>query len=190
MTDASASSASSSLSSLSPSRQGKTLVLALGNDLLGDDGVGLLAARRVRGALEEAAAGGSENGGSECVDIVESGEAGLALLEMMEGYRNAILLDAIVTGAHPPGTIIEFGVEDFARVLAPSPHYAGLPEVLALARRLDVDFPEDIRVLAMEVENPYEFQETLTEAVGRALPGYVEAILGNLQEWKAESAHA
>ncbi len=146
-------------------RKAHTLVLALGNDLLGDDGVGLEAARRIAGQVE----------GS--VDVVESGEAGLALLELLEGYERALLIDSIVTGRYPPGTVLEFCPEHFRQVIAPSPHYAGLPEVLEMARRLNLVFPQDIRILAMEVQNPYEFrigfsepvQEALTQLVQRAL---------------------
>jgi hydrogenase maturation protease len=58
-------------------RSARILVLALGNDLLGDDGVGLEAARQIAGQVD----------GS--VDVVETGEAGLALLELMEGYERA-----------------------------------------------------------------------------------------------------
>lgn len=102
-------------------RSGRILVLALGNDLLGDDGVGLEAARQIAGQVD----------GS--VDVVETGEAGLALLELMEGYERALLIDSVVTGRYPPGTVIEFSPEDFRKVVAPSPHYAGLPEVMEMA---------------------------------------------------------
>lgn len=60
-------------------RSARILVLALGNDLLGDDGVGLEAARQIAGQVD----------GS--VDVVETGEAGLALLELMEGDRKSVV---------------------------------------------------------------------------------------------------
>ena len=152
-------------------RECPILLLALGNDLLGDDGVGLLAARAVREEF------------SGQVDVVESGEAGLALVEMLEGYEKAILLDAIVTGKYPPGEVIEFKPEDFSKVIAPSPHYAGLPEVLEMARRLQIDFPSELKILALEVENPYEFNTELTVDVAAALPDYIKRIQETLCQW-------
>ncbi|MGC8782913.1 MAG: hydrogenase maturation protease [Armatimonadota bacterium] len=146
-------------------RKARTLVLALGNDLLGDDGVGLEAARQIAGQVD----------GS--VDVVESREAGLALLELLEGYERALLIDSIVTGRYPPGTVLEFSSNDFRRVIAPSPHYAGLPEVLEMARRLNLVFPQDIRILAMEVQNPYEFRIGFSEPVQEALPRLVQRAL-------------
>jgi len=139
----------------------RVVVLAMGNDILGDDAVGLLAARALRPAFEGQ------------VTFIETGEAGLALVELLEGCDAALLLDACASGRAEIGSVIEYGPQDFAHVVAPSPHYAGLPEVLDLARRLDLDFPSDIRILALEVEDPFTVREGLTPAVADALPHYV-----------------
>jgi hydrogenase maturation protease len=157
-------------------RKARTLVLALGNDLLGDDGVGLEAARQIAGQVD----------GS--VDVQQTGEAGLALLELLEGYERALLIDSIVTGRYPPGTVIEFSPEHFRRVIAPSPHYAGLPEVLEMAHRLNLEFPRHIRILAIEVQNPYEFHIGFSEPVQEALPRLVQHALRILHQWQQTPA--
>jgi hydrogenase maturation protease len=149
----------------------RTAVLALGNDILGDDGVGLLAARALRREIDEE------------VDIIESAEAGFAMLELLTGYDRALILDAVVTGKHAPGTILSFGAEDFRTVVAPSPHYAGIPEVLALAERLGVPFPKQLSILAMEVQDPCSIRESLTVPVRVALPDLVERACGVLESW-------
>jgi hydrogenase maturation protease len=149
------------------------LVLALGNDVLGDDGAGPAAAQSLRERY------------GELVDIVESGEAGLALLEILEGYERALLLDAILTGTAEPGTVLSFRPEAFRRVVAPSPHYAGLPEVFDLARRLEVSLPREIEVLAIEVKDPYTVREGLTPEVAAALPSLVGRASAILDRWIA-----
>ncbi|MGB9691271.1 MAG: hydrogenase maturation protease [Candidatus Sumerlaeaceae bacterium] len=149
----------------------RVLVLAMGNDILGDDAVGFLAARALREDFESKA------------EFVETGEAGLALVELLEGYDKALLLDACVTARHEVGTVLEYGPEDFSRVVAPSPHYAGLPEVLDLAQRLELDFPREIRILALEVEDPFTVREGLSLAVEAALPRFIaraRQVLGEL----------
>lgn len=143
-------------------RRARVIVLAMGNDILGDDAVGFLTARALRDEFGEIA------------DFVETGEAGLALIELLEGYEKALLLDACVTGRHDVGTVLEFAPDSFGRVVAPSPHYAGLPEVLYLAERLSLAFPREIRILAMEVEDPFTVREELTPTVHAALPRYIE----------------
>jgi hydrogenase maturation protease len=150
----------------------RILVLGLGNDILGDDAVGLLAARRLRGHC------------SSGVDVVEAAESGLGLLDFLEGRSHALLLDAILTGRHPAGTVLEFSRQDFQTTGGPSPHYAGLPELLRLAECLDIPVPTDLCVLAMEVEDPYRVREGLSLAVDRALPGYVARARGILDGWQ------
>jgi len=153
-------------------RSKRSVVLALGNDILGDDAVGFHAARRLRW---EFAVG---------VDVVESGEAGLALLDHLEGYDRAIVLDAIATGKCPPGTVLVWGPEDFRKQVAPSPHFSGLPEILSLAERVGLHFPKDMRVIAMEVHDPTVFRETLSRQAKAALPAFVAAARKILaEEW-------
>lgn len=152
------------------------LLLALGNDIMGDDGVGLAAARALSKDLPEQ------------VDCVETPGADLALLEVLSGYERALLLDSIVTGRHQPGTILQFTRSEFDQVLAPSPHCAGLPEVLKLAERMGIDFPEEIRVLAMEIAPPQDFRETLGPAIERVLPAYVAEAGRILHRWEEQRA--
>ncbi|MCB2154577.1 hydrogenase maturation protease [bacterium] len=154
-------------------RQKPILVLALGNDILGDDGIAFYAAR----ALQEEF--------SAVADFTETAEAGLALMEMLEGYEYALLMDSVMTGQCDPGTIVEFQTEQFKKVVAPSPHYAGLPEVLELSARLGLDMPTGMRILAMEVADPFTLREELTPDVARALPNLVDAARAILEEWRA-----
>lgn len=153
-----------------------TLLLALGNDLLGDDAVALVAARNVKEEFIHR------------LEVVESIEAGIILMDLMAGYKRALLLDSIISGDSPPGSIKEYSREDFSRVVAPSLHYAGLPEVFNLARLLGIDFPEEIRILTMEIEDPYHFGAELSPAVKQALPEYVKKAGEILHQW--EKGHA
>ncbi len=148
------------------------LLLALGNDIMSDDAVGLRAGRLL------------ENEFADEVDFCETTEAGLSLLDIMSGYDRVLLLDSIVTGKHSAGTVLEFKRADFDKVTGPSPHYAGLPEVLGLAERLDIAFPRKIRVLALEIESPNDFGQTLSPAIDRALPNFVERSSRILRQWK------
>lgn len=125
-----------------------------------------------------------------------------------------LLLDAIVTGDHPPGTVLELSREDFTvkmpgdfkspfsclgaadvaqpcrlkEVPPPSLHYVGLPEILKMAERLGIPFPKEMRILALEVEEPREFREGLTPAVEGALPIFVERARQVLEDWMFKGA--
>ena len=96
----------------------------------------------------------------------------------------AELLDAILTGRHPAGTVLEFSQADFHGTIGPSPHYAGLPEVLRLADCLAIPVPADLCVLAMEVEDPYQIREGLSRPVDEALSSYVLRARQILDGWQ------
>ncbi|MDA8130932.1 MAG: hydrogenase maturation protease [Elusimicrobia bacterium] len=151
----------------------KPLVLALGNDMLGDDGVAFHAAVALREEFGDRA------------DILPTGEAGLPLLDHMAAYRRVLILDAAYTGLCPPGTILRWDREDFRRCVAPSQHAAGLPQLLDLAERLGLEFPSELRVVCMEVHDPTVFRESLTPEARRALPDMIAASRGIISSWTA-----
>ncbi len=153
----------------------KTLILGLGNDLLGDDAVGILAARALKEHLTDKA------------DVVESSLSGIALLDLLIGYERAIIIDAVKTGKSPPGTIYTLSPSDLRAVLAPSPHYAGLPELIVTAQALQLDFPTEITIFAVEVEDPYTLGEKLSPAVAQALEKLVRQIEKHIAQGLAPS---
>ena len=152
-------------------RPQKTLVLALGNDILGDDGVAFYAARILSAEFPDS------------VDVVETGEAGLPLLDHLEPYGRALILDAAATGKCPAGTILCWDREDFRRCVAPSQHSAGLPHILELAEHLSMAFPGELQVVCMEVSDPTVFRETLTPEARQALPAMVDMARNILTGW-------
>ncbi|HUU45208.1 MAG TPA: hydrogenase maturation protease [Acidobacteriota bacterium] len=156
----------------------RILVLGLGNELLADDAVGLLAARELRAPLDGQA------------DVVESSLSGVALIELLLGYDCAILIDAVQTGDYPPGTIREFTPADLDSVIAPSPHYAGIPELIALASQLDLDFPDEIRIYAMEIADACSIGGALTDPVRAALGKLVDRVKQDVCASQKELCHA
>jgi len=82
-----------------PPRARRELVLGLGNELLSDDAVGLLAARRV-----------AELAGAR-VDHAEACVATLDLLPVIAGYDRLIVVDAFLSGVEPPGGAIHSGAQ-------------------------------------------------------------------------------
>jgi hydrogenase maturation protease len=154
----------------------RTLVLGLGNEYAGDDAVGVLAARALRGELARDA------------DVVESAASGLALLEVFAGYDRAVVVDSIRTGRSPAGTIVETGFAELGPVRAPSLHQAGIPELAAVARRLGMRFPDRTRVLAVEIAGPPMFGAPLSEPVAAAIAPLGRRVLEQVQRWASEDS--
>jgi len=155
----------------------RILVLGLGNDILADDAVGLLVAQVLR----------KELAGLPGVVVEETSLHGMALLDIFIGYQKAILLDAIQTGTHPPGAILELDPAKLGRVTSPSPHFAGLPEMVATAQQLSLDFPAEFRILAMEVADARTIGGAMTPEVVTAIPELARRAAALVREWVAQA---
>jgi hydrogenase maturation protease len=147
------------------------LVLGLGNELAGDDAVGLLVAREVRHITDADVA------------VVESSASGLALIELFDGFERAIVVDSILTGRQPPGTIVEMSMDEVGHVVAPSVHHTGLAELAAVSARLGLTFPTCTRVFAVEVVDPYSLGAPLSEPVAAAVPELTHRVRDLLVCW-------
>ena len=142
----------------------RTIVLCLGNDVRSDDGVGWDIALRL---CEDPAPG---------CDVRRSGLSGFYLLDELTGYDRAIVVDAVKTGAHPPGTVLSFPLEAIGTPAGPSPHSVGLPAVVRLGRQSGVALPATIHVVAVEVEDMDTIKVGLTPAVHAAVPVAVRTV--------------
>ncbi len=145
----------------------KTLILGLGNPILGDDALGLRVAALVRQRLPP---------DSE-IEVDEEYWGGLRLMERLVGYDKAILIDAICTGTHAPGTILRLGPDDLPTQHTASSHDVNLPTALQMGREMHLKFSDDIRIIAVEAENVLDFSEQCSPAVTAALPDAVDRVL-------------
>jgi hydrogenase maturation protease len=154
----------------------KTLVIGLGNPILGDDGVGWRVVEEI---------GRKTNNRSKVdVDFVSLG--GLSLMERLTGCERVILVDSIFTGKKPIGTISQFALRDLPDPTAghsASAHDTSLHNALNLGRSMDIPLPndEDVLIVAIEAENVYDFSETLSPPVEAAIPLAVGAVLQLIQ---------
>jgi hydrogenase maturation protease len=147
----------------------RTLVLGLGNPLLGDDAVGLKVAALVRERLD----------GVGGVDVVEEEAGGLRLMERMTGYDRAVLVDAAVTGG-VPGTVRKLSPDDLPTQRTATAHGIDLPRALALGRQLGYAMPSEVCIVAIEAESVLEFRAQMTPAVAAAVEPAIAAVLEEL----------
>ena len=150
----------------------KIIVLGLGNDILTDDAIGLLVVRELRQRLA----------GVEGVDVRETMEMGLALLDFIVGYRGLVLVDSIQTGKVVPGVIQEIDGTDLKQLPGPTPHFLGVGETLALGQRLGLAMPRQLRIFALEVHDPFTVGTHLTPAVQQAIPTTAERVATQARE--------
>ncbi len=147
------------------------LLLALGNDIMGDDAAGLIAGRILNQQF------------TPRIDYAEVAVTGIDLLEEFSGYQSILLLDVILTGTIPAGTIHEFTRDDFTHITAPSPHATGLSEMFQLAEQLSLPLPINFYILAIEATDLTEIRTGLNCAVEDALPAFVKKASAIIEAW-------
>ncbi len=105
------------------------VVIGVGNELRGDDGAGIEAARALRAMVDQ----------SEALVLEQHGEA-LGLIDQWDGFPAAIIIDAIGAG-EPAGALrrIDASCEPVPAGLrsSTSTHAVGVGEAIELARAVD-----------------------------------------------------
>ena len=147
-----------------------TCVVGVGNELRGDDAVGLEVVRQLGLAPDGPAR------------VVECEGEPVGMLDAWEGCDRAILVDAIQSGAEP-GTVRR--LEAHAGPLPPelqraSTHLLGVADAVELARALG-RLPEQTIVYGIEAES-FATGAALSSAVAAAVPLVVASIRRELEE--------
>ena len=149
-----------------------TLIVAFGNPLRGDDGVG----PAVVEALQRRTLAAH-------VEVLDAGTASLEAALLFEGRSQIIIIDAADFG-QPPGTVRKLVLA--AHELGSGPvhpnslHAAGLREALGLAAALGI-LPDPITLFAIQPQS-LEYQTGLSAKVQEAIPSLVDSIVASLDE--------
>jgi hydrogenase maturation protease len=148
----------------------RTLLIGLGNPLMGDDGAGVAALERLRTDYDVPAG----------VELVDGGTWGMNLLPLIESAERLVLLDAINTGS-PPVTLTVLERNELPRYfsLKLSPHQIDLREVLALAEWRG-SLPDELVALGVQPAR-VEMEEGLSPPVDAALDKLVDLAVSHLE---------
>ena len=148
----------------------ETCVIGVGNAFRGDDGIGLIVARRI---TELALPG---------VTVLEQSGEGVALMEAWGDADQVIVVDAVSSGSEP-GTVHRFeatGQPLPALFTGHSTHAFGLAEAIELARQLD-RLPDQLVVYGIEgrsCEFDHELSPEVEEAAGVLVRQIAKEITG------------
>ncbi|MDX2182880.1 MAG: HyaD/HybD family hydrogenase maturation endopeptidase [Gemmatimonadaceae bacterium] len=151
---------------------GRTAVLGLGNPLLADDALGLVALERL---VQDYALDAS-------VSVHDGGTWGMQLMPMIEDAERVLFLDAI-DRHEAPGTVIRLVGDEIPATLATmiSPHQLDLREVLAMTR-LRGTFPSEAVAIGVQPETT-ETRVALSPAVAARVEDVVLAAVAQLRAW-------
>ena len=147
------------------------MVLGLGNPLMRDEGIGVFLIQRLARWVDR----------YPSVEFVDAGTGGLSVLHLIEGRRQAVIIDCALMN-EAPGTIKRFTPEDVrsTKVLAhQSLHEMDLLRVIEMARTLGQS-PEDIVLFGIQpaVVGP---GQGLSQALMDRVDEYVSIVVREFQ---------
>ena len=146
----------------------KTIVIGLGNPILGDDGAGWKVVEMLQNDLPEDIE----------VDFLAGG--GLSVMERLVGFDRAVIVDAMNTGRSPKGSITVFSLKDLPNPFLGhlgSAHETNLLTALEVGQSLGAHLPDQVTVVGIESPDVYDFAEYLSPEIGAAIPGAVKTVL-------------
>lgn len=150
-----------------PTRYPGTLVIGLGNPILGDDGIGWEVAKSVSHLVPDLEV--------ECLAL-----GGLSLMERLIDYERVIIVDAIQTRGGQPGAIYCLPLSDLPDLSAghtTAVHDTSLQTAIEVGRAMGATLPDDVTIVGIEAERVYDFSDELTPEVAAAIPAAVHKVL-------------
>ena len=149
----------------------KTIILGLGNPILGDDAIGCRIAEELEKVLPS----------SDDVIIEPFYRGGIALMEHLVGFDRALLIDSIQGLGGEPGTIHQITLDDLPTMTADSPHDTSLKAAIELGRNLGAHLPQEILIFAVEIKYGLDFTEELSPVVEKSISEILTLILENVK---------
>jgi len=149
----------------------KTIVVGLGNPILGDDGVGWRVVDEIQKQLPSPPTPLPQGEGS-LVDFGYLSVGGIGLMEQLIGYDRAILIDAFVSEAEEVGSILIRRLNDLPNYSAfhiTSAHDTSLQNAIELGKTMGAHLPEDVTVIGIAIQQIHDFSEELSSPVKEAV---------------------
>ncbi len=157
----------------------QTLVLGLGNPLLGDDGIGWKVVEAMRQRLDL-------TDSLTAIEVDCHSGGGLSLMERLVGYEQVVLVDALCTPTYAAGTVVSLSLADLPSQHTVSAHDVNLLTALQLAKTLGLPIPRQVAIIAIAAENVLDFTEACSTAVLAAVPRAVEVVGAQLRHWAGQ----
>jgi hydrogenase maturation protease len=146
----------------------KTLILGMGNPILSDDGVGLLAAEKLLDRIPG-------------TDVASSAMIGLSLFDLIIGYDMLFIIDAMTTRDGKLGELKKIGEDDrYGTLHLFSSHGLNIFELMELGVRCGYDVPRLLAVYGIEIGDEVAFGEALSPALNKKLCAIVEEIIDDI----------
>jgi len=154
----------------------KSLVVGLGNPIMGDDAIGCRCAEAIEAALSPQEL--------ETVEVIQFFRGGISLMERLIGYDRVLIIDSITGSGMKLGAVKKLTLDEIPSFTVNSPHDGSLKNALEFGKLMGADLPRQIDILAVEIEPKFEFSDQLSAPIGAGIPHVLQLAL----DWTAQEA--
>lgn len=166
----------------SGSSRAGTIVLGLGNTVLSDDGVGIAIIQALERMLPYHP--------FDDVELVTSTRAGFDLLDLLSGYRNAIIVDCLAVPNPEPGRIRRLQLANVSGSMRlVGGHDMSIGVAFQLAEHLGIPMPSSVTIMAIEGEDTVTLHEGLTPRVAAAVETAAVQVMDELHRIASTTLH-
>jgi hydrogenase maturation protease len=158
-------------------RKKKIIVLGLGNEVLGDESLGLVVVREI-----------SEEGLFPEIDFACLSTGGLNLLDYIDGYDSLLLIDTACGNNYEPGTITHYNPGNFRETLhLSSEHDVSFSVALETGKRLGLKIPKRIHIIAIEISCDLNLSQNLSDNISAQFDKIRSEIIKFIEIYIADS---
>ena len=153
----------------------KTIIVGLGNPILGDDGVGWQVVKEIKQLLPE----------NSCADVEFLSLGGIGLMEHLIGYDHAVIVDSFIADREDVGSILIRSLNDLPNYSAfhiTNAHDTSLQNAMELGRQIGAHLPMEVIVIGVAIQRISEFGEELSPPVKETVSPAAHIALNFLKE--------
>lgn len=154
-------------------KNGKTLILGFGNEILTDDGIAVKIVKSLKDLDKDPK-----------ISYETAWLGGLEILDYFNNtYNKAVFIDAVKTGEDKPGTVKKFDLQDFTETLHLSNfHDASFVNTIKLGRKLGYSIPDHIKIISIEIVEDEEFSVSFSKEIEEKYQDIVVSVSEMIRE--------
>ena len=158
-------------------RNNEILVLGLGNEVLGDErlGIDVVKELEIRNQYPQ-------------IDYCFSSIGGLEILEFIQGYSKGVLIDTVESEDRIEGRVSVMNRDDYKETLhLSSPHDLNFKTTLSLGKKLGYHIPDQIMIIAIEIIPDLILTNRLSRNIQAGFMQILDEINIHLEQFVCES---